>query len=344
MTIKKFAAIFISIMAIVSLSSCNRANQAESDERTVRIGYFPNITHSQALLGIEDESFQKTVGEKANLEWFQFSAGPAAMEALFAENLDIAYIGSGPAINGHIRSNGDIQIISGAVNSGAVLLVGKDENIENISDLSGKKISIPQYGNTQDIVLRKILHEEGLEDKSKGGTVEIVQAKGADARTLLERGDISGALVPEPWGAIIEKETGAKVLLDENELYRNGEYSSTLIVARKEFLEENKDIVESFLENHINLTDYMVENPNEAKERVGKQLLALTGKELPSEVLELSFSRIKPSVDPEEEALSDMAEVLKEIGYVRDEADIENIFAPEALNNALNKVESEEQF
>lgn len=326
MIIKKLAVVFLSAAILVGvLSSCSADEKAKAKEKTVNVGYFPNLTHAQALVGLETGSFQESLGKDIKLNWVQFNAGPAAMGSLFSENLDIAYIGSGPAINGYIKSKGDIQIISGAVNGGAVLLVGKDEKIDSIKDLSGKKISIPQYGNTQDIALRKLLKEAGLKDKSKGGTVDVVQAKGGDTLTLLENGDISAAVVPEPWGAIIEKRLGAKVLLDEKELYRNGEYSTTLLVARKEFAKENPEIIESFLKTHDEITEYIVNNPKEAKEKIGNQLLKLTTKELPKGVIDMSFNRMTLSVDPKREALEDMTKTLKDIGYIRKTDEIKDI-------------------
>src|SRR5512138_3775162 len=57
----------------------------------VRIGHFPNITHAQALVGRANGTFEKRLGRA--VDWKVFNAGPSAMEALIAGQLDIAYVG-----------------------------------------------------------------------------------------------------------------------------------------------------------------------------------------------------------------------------------------------------------
>lgn len=327
------AAILLMGIAYVSLG----LRESEEQQKVLRVGYFPTINHSQALLGIEDGSFQESVGDDTELEWIQFNSGPSAMEAMFSENLDISYIGSGPAINGYNRSNGDIVILSGAMDAGAVLLVRSGEGIESVSDLSGKMVSIPQYGNTQDIVLRKLLREAGLEDRSRGGDVDIIQAGGSDTMTLLERGDISAAIVPEPWGSIIGDSEGVDILLDESELYRDGDYPTALIIARREIVDKYPEEVESFLRNHLEITNYISENKVNSVNFISKALLRLSGREIPKGIIEKSISRVRVTSEVDRDAVRDMAEILRYVGYDRGNLDIEGIFRTEILEKILKE-------
>ncbi len=190
------------------LTGCNAKNSDAtkvSSATTVRIAYFPNITHSQALVGMEDGEFQKSLGKNVTIQWKQFNAGSSEVEAFLAGSVDIGYIGPGPAINGYTKSNGDLEVIAGATDSGAVLVAKKGENIKTVKDLANKKVAIPQFGNTQDLTLRFLLSNNGLQDKTKGGNVEIVAADNPDIVTLLDNGSIDAALVPEPWGSRIQK-------------------------------------------------------------------------------------------------------------------------------------------
>lgn len=327
--------LMVGVLAVTGCSSSRGSGEEGKSAETVNIGFFPNITHSQALVGKADGSFQESIGEDVNLEWHQFNAGNEAVESLFAGNLDITYIGPGPAVNGFIKSEGDLEIIAGATHSGAVLVVGKDESINSVKELSGKKVAVPNYGNTQDVTLRAALSEAGLKDTNNGGDVEIVQAKNPDIKLLLERGDIDAAFVPEPWGTRLEIEIGAKVLLDEKQTFRNGEYSSAVILARKEFVKENPEIVEKILENHVGLTDYIVENQEEAKKTVREELKSLTNSELPQEVLDGGFARMKVSYDPLSESVIEMAEISKENGFLEDELKPDGLFNLSILNKIL---------
>ncbi len=78
------------------------AQTAANSQKTLRIGYFPNITHSQAVIGLNNGDFQKTLGENVSVETVRFNAGPSAIESLLADRIDVTYIGPNPAINGYL--------------------------------------------------------------------------------------------------------------------------------------------------------------------------------------------------------------------------------------------------
>ena len=63
----------------------------------MRAGHFPNITHAQGVLGHATGRFQQALGGRATIEWKVFNAGPSAIEAIFAGDLDLTYIGPNPA-------------------------------------------------------------------------------------------------------------------------------------------------------------------------------------------------------------------------------------------------------
>ncbi|MEQ8198610.1 MAG: ABC transporter substrate-binding protein, partial [Clostridiaceae bacterium] len=271
------------ILAVGVLAGCS--NKKQDDLKTLRVGFFPNLTHSQALVGKNRGDFQNALGNNINIEWKQFNAGSSEIEAFLAGELDLGYIGPGPAINGFTKSKGDVVIIAGSTDAGAVLVSRKGTSIKTVKDLDGKKVAIPQFGNTQDLSLRYLLQEAGLKDKAKGGTVEIVQAENPDIKTLIEKGEIDAALVPEPWGARLEKESGANLVLDYNQIWREGKYPTAVVIARKEFLKDHPDVVEKFLKTHVELTDYINSNQSEAGTIANKEIEALTKKAISQSIL-----------------------------------------------------------
>jgi NitT/TauT family transport system substrate-binding protein len=277
------------------------------------------------------------LGNEVNIDWKVFNAGPSAIEALFAGELDISYIGPGPAINGYTKSKGDIQIIAGATNAGAIFVSRKGLEITDLKQLSGKKIAIPQFGNTQDLSLRNIMKENGLKDAAKGGTVEIRQAENADIKTLLGNGDIDAALVPEPWGSRIIKEVGANIILDYKAVWREGQYSSALIVVRTEFLNENPDLVENFIKAHVQVTDYINNNTDKAKEIVNTQINNLTKKPLPKDVLDSSFNRLQVTYNTEKESVIDFVKLAQGAGYLKSNPDTNKLFNLTILNKVLKE-------
>ena len=105
----------------------NRATASEAPS-AVRLGYFPNVTHAPALVGVADGLFQAELGD-VPLETFTFNAGTEAIEALFADAIDMTFIGPNPAINAYAQSEGAaIRIISGSTSGGAALVVKPEVN------------------------------------------------------------------------------------------------------------------------------------------------------------------------------------------------------------------------
>lgn len=330
--------VIISLILVFTGCSTKSTSLNKLDEKiNVRVGHFPNITHAQALVGREEGQFQKALGENINIDWKIFNAGPSEIEALFAGELDIAYIGPGPAINGYSKSKGDLKIIAGATNGGAIFVSRKDLKINNLKELSGKKLVIPQFGNTQDLSLRNILSENGLKDETKGGTVQIRQASNADIKTLLGNGDIDAALVPEPWGSILVKEVDANIIADNKDVWRNGEYSTALILVRTEFLNENPEIVENFIRGHVEITDYINNNIDKAKEIMNKQINYITKKPLDGDVLDSSLERLTVTYDPEKDSVVDFIKLSQNAGYLKSQPDTENMFDFTILNQILRE-------
>jgi len=326
--------LLVGISILYGLAGCS---SKKVDNDNLRVGYFPSITHSQALVGREQGSFQKAIGSKIKIDWKLFNAGPAEVEALFAQAIDIAYIGPGPAINGYAKSKGDIQIIAGAADAGAIFVSKKGLVIKNLKDLSGKKIAVPQFGNTQDLTLRNIMSKNGIKDTTKGGTVEVRQASNADILSLLQKGEIDAALVPEPWGSRLIKEAKANIILDYKDLFREGVYSTAVVVVRTQYLKEHPQIVENFIRNHVEVTDYINKNPEKAKIIINKQITELTKKGISKDVLDAAFKRLTITNNPERDSVLDFVEFSLEEGFLKLKPDTKNLFNLTILNKVLKE-------
>lgn len=320
-------------MLAISLSACGR----EKDGSEVNIAYFPNITHAQALDGKNSGKFQEAIGSSTKIQWKQFNAGSAEVEALLAKEIDIGYIGPVPAINAYSKTNGDVVIIAGAADAGAVLVAGKDSGITSVKDLAGKKVAVPQFGNTQDLSLRNLLRENGLEDTTKGGSVDVVVAENPFIKTLLGRKQIDAALVPEPWGSRLVKEIGAKIVLDYKNIWNNGNYPTAVIVARKEFIEQHRDVVKNFLRVHVELTQEINNNKSASADIINKELKALTQKALAKDVLDNSFTRLTTTYKVEKNLVNDFIDLSMENKFLREKPDTSNLYDFSILNEVLKE-------
>jgi NitT/TauT family transport system substrate-binding protein len=314
-------------------------NTQASEQNTLRIGYFPNINHAQAVIGLGNGDFQRALGDNVQVTTQIFNAGPSAIEALFANQIDVTYIGPNPAINGYVQSNGEaLRVISGAASGGAVFVVRNDSGINSPQDLATKKFSSPQLGNTQDVALRNYLLDNGYNTKDKGGNVEIIPARTADIVSMMTQKDIDGAWVPEPWGAKLIKETNAKVLVDERDLWQDGQFVSAHIIARTDYLEENPDVIKKLLEAHIDETNWINDNPDEALQMFNKELDKLTGKMIPEDEYREGMSRLELTFDPIKESLFKSADDAFNIGFLGEtKPDLSRIYDLKILNEVLKE-------
>ena len=282
----------IAIVAVTLLAAC----AAKEPPPAVRVGYFPNVTHSQALIGIARGDFQRRVGR---VEPVVFNAGPAVIEALFAGRIDLAYVGPAPTINGWVRSHGEaLHIVAGATSGGAALVVRRDAHIQKAADLTGKRLASPQLGNTQDVALRRYLAANGLKPRENGGTVDIVPTANPQILDLFRRGDIDGAWLPEPWASRVVYEGNGVVLVDERSLWPRGEFVTAHVIAGTKFLRAHPDVVRAWLDVHVDITRWELAHPAEARAIVNGEIARLTGRRLPDALLASAWERMRPTWDP----------------------------------------------
>lgn len=331
---KKFRNIAIGfVMAgiIGTMAACGVGGSSGEDSEVteVRIAYFPNITHTQALVMKNKNILEEKWGNKCSVIWTSFNAGPAEMEAIFAGEIDLGYIGPVPALSANVKSGGDVRIISNATNAGAVFLKRKDSGIESLADLAGKKVAVPQIGNTQHLCLLNILSEQGLKAQDAGGNVMVNASSNADILNLFDNGSVDAALVPEPWGTMIENNGNAEMLLDYNEVFLEGNYPTAVVVASRDFLEAHPDFVKDFLEAHEDATLYINENPEEARSIVNEEIEAITGKAIEEEVLKSAFMRMVVDTKLNADAIMSFAEISADEGFIDRIPEEKDVFAAE---------------
>jgi len=292
---------------------------ATGSETTVRLGFFPNLTHAPALVGVAPGHFDKDLGPNVQLQTQLFNAGPEIIEALRAKAVDIAYVGPSPVVNLYQKSGGKgIQIISGACSGGASLVARAGAGIVKITDLGGKRVAVPQLGNTQDVSLRSFLLKNGLNTDDKGGTVQVLPIKNGDTLIAFKLKQVDAAWVPEPWATRLIKETGATRVLDERSLWPDGKFTTTVVVVRPDFLKDHPDVVASFVKANDNAVDWINKNPAAAIALVNKQLGALSGKPLPDGVIQESWKRLTFTSDPDLRSIEAQAAAAQAAGYLKE--------------------------
>ncbi|MEW2386935.1 aliphatic sulfonate ABC transporter substrate-binding protein [Streptomyces venezuelae] len=309
------------------------------DLDSVKIGYFPNLTHATALVGNQEGLFQKELGG-TEAKYAQFNAGPSEIEALNAGSIDIGWIGPSPAINGYTKSQGkNLRIIGGSA-SGGVKLVVNPKKIKSLDDVKGKKIATPQLGNTQDVAFLNWIAEQGwkVDAQSGKGDVSVVRSDNKVTPDAYKSGSLDGAWVPEPTASKLVAE-GGKVLLDESDLWPDKKFVITNIIVRQEFLKEHPKVVEAVLRGAVKTNAWIAKNPEKAKAAANARLKADAGKPLPAEVLDPAWKSIQTTNDPLAATLDAEADHAVKAGLL-EKPDLKGIYDLGPLNKVL-KAEGE---
>ena len=338
------SSIFYSDSSSLFVESVNDNTQNSVSSQVLRIGYFPNINHAQAVIGLGNGTFQKALGDNIEVKTTIFNAGPSAMEALFAKQVDVTYVGPNPAINAYVVSQGkDVRIISGASSGGAVFVVRNDSGIQSIKDFANKKFASPQLGNTQDVALRKYLLDNGYKTKENGGNVEVVYAKPSDILTLMLKKEIDGAWVPEPWGARLIKEANSRIFLDERDLWPpKGQFVTSNIVARTDYLQSNPEVIKKLLTAHLDETEWINSHKEEAIKAFNVELKKLTGQAIPEDQLRGALTRLELTYDPIKVSLFQSANSAFDIGFLgKTRPDLSAIYDLDLLNAIIAEREKE---
>lgn len=287
------------ILAALAAGPARAADTSPAPD-VVRIGYFANVTHAQALVGVARGDFARAFDGGPRVEFQTFNAGPSVIEAMFAGHLDIAYIGPSPTINGFMRSQGrEVRVVAGSASNGVVIVVHKDSGITTLTQLRGRRIATPQLGNTQDISAKAfVLEGLGTTLREKGGDTDVFPVANADIEILFQKAQIDAAWVPEPWGARLVHQGTGRVLAEERELWPEGRFALTNVIVRKAFLDEHPALVKRFLQAHVGLTRELATNPADAQATIAAELKRLTTKAIPDEVLSNALARVDFTVDP----------------------------------------------
>ena len=311
------------------------------DAVTVRIGVFPNITHAPGLVALADDGLLKQLLPNADIQVSQFSTGTLASEALLTDSIDLTYIGPNPAINAYVKTNGNVRVISGSTSGGAFLVVR--DGINAPADLAGKSIASPSLGNTQDVALRKWLANQGFEtDTAGGGDVNIVPQENSQTLETFLAGTIDGAWVPEPWATRLIQDAGAHVLVDERDLWPDGEYVTTHLLVNKPYLDANPEVIKRILAANVQAVDFVNDNQAEAQTIVNSEIEKLTTKPLGEDLLKTAWSNLHYTVDPIASSLQKSADDAVAVGLLEDPGDLSGLYDLTLLNEVLSSLSQEE--
>lgn len=336
-------ALVLALIAVFAIAACSRrdtsadtaapAAASATPAPELRLGYFPNITHAPALIGVANGYYQQELGS-TKLTTQTFNAGPEEVSALLGGSLDAGFIGSGPAINAFAKSNGEaVRLVSGSTSGGAQLVTSAD--ITSPDQLKGKIIATPQAGNTQDIALKKWLKANNLTIGSGPDAVTVQNIDNPRTLDLFKSGQVAGGWLPEPWSSRLV-DAGAKVLVDEKTLWPAGQFPTTVLIVRTQFLQQYPQTVEALLRAEQKSIDFATSQPDQAKTVTNDAIKKITNSSLAPAVLDRSFTELSFGIDPLASTFPQLARDAVTAGTTDKEANLAGFVDVTPLNAVLS--------
>lgn len=331
---KRASALLAAAAAGLVVAACGTSGASNTPASELRLGYYANLTHAPALVGVKDGFFQQALGSQTTLKTNIFNAGPDAVTALLSGSIDASYVGPNPAINAFIQSHGEaVRIISGATSGGAELVV--NQAIQSPSDLKGKTLASPQLGNTQDIALRWWLKQQGFSTTSTGGgDVKVMPQDNATTLNSFRQGQIDGAWEPEPWATRLVLEGKGHVLVDERSLWPGGQFTTVMLVVRTDFLNRHPSTVQHLLEGQLKAIDFLQQNPTQAQKDANDAITGITTKGLAPGVVQAAWGNLTFTMDPIAPSLKSSADHAFQLGLLKSE-NLSGIYNIVILNQVL---------
>lgn len=322
-----FAALFGLLSACGKSQTQTSSTQAPTPLPEVRLGYFANVTHAQAVLGVSSGELQAALGP-THLATKVFNAGPELIEAMNAGAVDVGYVGPGPVLAAHVNSRGQaVRVISGSAANGVVIVASKDSQIQSLSDLKGKRIATPQLGNTQDVSARHyVMAVLGQPDASN-----VKEVRNSEQSGMMVRGLIDAAWVPEPWGSRLMSETGAVLIAEEKDLWPDHEFSLTVVVTTPAFLAAHPEVIEKILAVHHQWTQRLNLDPLQYADQLNDALAALGGKKLPAAVIRGALQRTRFTDDPLPKTFSTMEQWSYALKFINSAPELTDLFETDII-------------
>lgn len=282
----------------------------------LRVGLLLNLGHAPGLVGLQRGEFQRALGREIEVREHVFHAGNDLVTALAAGELDLAYLGPGPAL---IAQAAEIRVVpvAGSSYGGTVLLKRGDAPIHDLRDLHRRYVGVPRLGNTQDILLRRVLRSHGLRDSARGGSVEVMQVEHPDMLLMFRRRQLDAAMVAEPWASRLELEAGAEPLLEWRQVWMEGRYPTALVVASERYAQAYPDRLSVWQRTHSGITAWLEADPDAAARAYNEAFRHHSGKALSDGVLHRALRRVHFDSRIDMAAMQAFSRVMRHLHYLR---------------------------
>jgi NitT/TauT family transport system substrate-binding protein len=295
------SALFSLLIGLVVMGTADSQN---SLDRPIRMACLQNDIHHLPLSVAIEKGFFDELGLKVEIE-AMFPSGPELMSAFTAEAIDMAYVGEAPTVTAVANGTVKVAILAQVNTEGSALVVAKNSQIREISDLKGKQIAIPGYSTVQDFLLRKAFADTGSDRRGEKVTV----IKPPEMIGALRTNQIDGFMAWEPYPAQAVKMGIGRILLTSGDIWKN--HPCCVLVVDKRFAERNADRIRKTIQAHQKSIDFIHENQDEAVR------IAVKSTGMDEETIRSAMSNVIYTSSLNVDGLKEYVKFLSGLGYIK---------------------------
>ena len=131
------------------------------------------------------------------------------------------------------------------------------------------------------------------------------------------------------------------MLVDERDRWDDGEFVTTHLIVRTEFLEDHPETVEALLRGHVAAVQLAQDDADAAKEAINAGLEASGSDALPAETIDRAWENLSVTWDPLAPALEQSAQDGFDAGTTSELVDLDGIYDLTFLNGILADLDQE---
>ncbi|ANU15360.1 ABC-type probable sulfate transporter, periplasmic binding protein [Planococcus halocryophilus Or1] len=281
---KRFISLIVLLTLAGTLAACGSPDASE-DSSSVTIGYFPNLDHVPAMIAKDQKLYEKNLADGTTVDYVTFADGADFMTALKTGDIDAGLVGPGPAMNNY-TNGADVTMIAGGASGGTVVMARNGSGIDSVDDFAGKTFITPRVGCTHDVQFETFMKEQGITSNRIGGEMLHQTGNPAQYEALFATEKVDVAVAPEPWASVLKQNTGAKVIIEPDEISFGTTLPASVLVTSSKLIKENPEMVEGIVNAHKEATEFITENPDQAKEITIDTIDDITGQKLEASIID----------------------------------------------------------
>ena len=269
---KKLLSLVITACTLISIvAGCSTGNNTDKENKTeqfkqylstdINIGCMKGPTGIGMIKLLSDSDNKKTV------HTYNYTIAGTADEIstkLIKGDLDIAAVPCNLASVLYNKTEGEIVTV--AINTlGVLYIVEAGDTVKSVGDLKGKTIYSTGQGTTPEYTLRFLLSSAGLDPDND---VDIqYKSEAPEVLATLTKNPDAVAMLPQPYTTVaLNSNESFRIALDvteEWEKINEGTVVTGVLVARRSFIEKNKNAFLAFLDEYKSSTVFANEHIEE---------------------------------------------------------------------------------